>query len=87
MTTPDDNDSDKTMPVPSDPLPPASLTGVPNLGAFARVLPFYLREVVDAVRSGAVEVPGAATFADGLQTQRVLDAARRSHAERRAVRI
>lgn len=47
-------------------------------GIFPRLLPLYLSDVLAAVRSGATEVPGAATFADGLATMRILDAARRS---------
>ena len=54
--------------------------GIPDGGPFARALPLFLRDVIDTVRAGRTELPGAATFADGLATQRVLDAARRSAA-------
>lgn len=43
------------------------------------------REVVEALRSGRTHVEGAATLEDGWRNQCVLDAARRSHAERRWV--
>jgi predicted dehydrogenase len=52
--------------------------GMPDMGPFARMLPLFLRDVVRAVRAGESQLPGAATFADGLATMRVLDAARRS---------
>ena len=49
-------------------------------GPFARMLPGYLRDVVGAVSRGESTLPGAATFADGLATVRIMDAARRSAA-------
>lgn len=52
--------------------------GMPELGPFARILPLYLRDLIGAVAEGATTLPGAATFADGLETMRVIDAARRS---------
>ena len=61
-------------------LPSAESQGMPDGGPFARALPAYLADVVAAVREGRTEIPGAATFADGLATQRVIDAARASHA-------
>jgi predicted dehydrogenase len=39
----------------------------------------FAREIVAALRAGRASVEGAATLADGHQTQLVLDAARRSH--------
>ena len=63
------------------PLPSFEELGLADVGIFARVLPLYLRDVVRAVAEGASELPGAATFADGLATLRVLDAARRSSLE------
>lgn len=54
--------------------------GTPDRGIFQRVLPLYLRDVVSAVKQGAKELDGAATFVDGVDTMRVIDAARRSAA-------
>ena len=39
----------------------------------------FAREIVQALREGRTTVEGAATFEDGYQVQRVLDAARRSN--------
>lgn len=60
-------------------LPTAAELGMPPLGPFARALPLYLRQVVAAVRDGRTELEDAATFAEGLRTQRILDAAHGSH--------
>ena len=49
-------------------------------GVFGRAEPLFLRDVLAAVRAGRSEVPGAATFEDGLACMRVLDAARASDA-------
>lgn len=40
----------------------------------------FAREIVSALREGRTQVKGAADFRDGLAVQRVLDAARESHA-------
>ncbi len=61
-------------------LPTAAQLGMPDRGPFSRALPAYLADVVAAVRDGRTELAGAAHFSDGLAVQRVLDAARRSHA-------
>lgn len=61
-------------------LPEAKSLGM-GPGAFARTLPLFLRDVVRTVASGKTTLPGAATFADGLAVQRVLDAARASAAD------
>ena len=49
-----------------------------SYGAFGRAEPMFLRDVLAAVAEGRSELPGAATFADGLACMRVLDAARAS---------
>jgi predicted dehydrogenase len=54
-------------------------------GPFGRAEPLYLRAVLDAVAEGRSELPGAATFADGLACMQVLDAARESDASGRWV--
>ena len=64
-----------------DPLPGVFDNGFPR--GFLQFAPV----IVDAVRHGLTEIPRAATFADGLAIQRVLDAARRSDAEGRTVRL
>jgi predicted dehydrogenase len=43
----------------------------------------YARAIAEALRSGARTLAGAATFEEGWRNQRVLDAIRRSHTERR----
>lgn len=60
-------------------LPPADELGMPEGGAFTRSLPLFLRELLGAVRAGT-PLEDAATFADGLAVQRVLDAVRASSA-------
>ncbi len=59
-------------------LPTADVLNMPDRGPFARSLPLYLSAVLGAVRTGSTELRGAATFHDGLATQRILDAARTS---------
>jgi predicted dehydrogenase len=54
-----------------------ALPGIPDTG-FARAFVDFAPVIVDALREGRHEIPGAATFADGLEIQRILDAARRS---------
>ncbi|MCP3919986.1 MAG: Gfo/Idh/MocA family oxidoreductase [bacterium] len=67
--------------VDADPIPTPEELSMPDLGIFSRMLPLYLRDVIGAVAAGATSLAGAATFADGLETMRVLDAARRSASE------
>ena len=64
------------------PLPSCDELGLPEYGLFGRCLPFFLRDVVAAVGTGRKDVPEAATFVDGLATQVILDAARRSATSR-----
>lgn len=71
---------EQLSPVEVAPCPTHAELGVPERGIFARVLPLYLRDLVGSVAAGADELLGAATFADGLATMGVLDAARRSAA-------
>ena len=54
------------------------LTNSRFTGPFAACEPLFLADVVDCVARGASELPGAATFEDGLACMRVLEAARRS---------
>jgi len=63
---------------PPTPDGPRDDLGMPANSPFALGLPGFLRDVVEAVRAGRTEIAEAATFADGLAVQRVLDAARRS---------
>lgn len=48
---------------------------------FARAFWFFAPLIVEALERGETTIPNAATFADGLAVQRVLDAARRSDAD------
>jgi len=49
---------------------------------WARGFTVFSQKIVAALLAGRTSVPGAATFADGYQTQLVLDAARRSNESR-----
>jgi predicted dehydrogenase len=64
------------------PLPP----GMPD-NEWAHGFVRYTRAITDALRSGSRRLPGAATFEEGWLNQRVLDAVRRSHTERRWVSL
>lgn len=46
---------------------------------FSRAFTAFARVLTDAIHSGSPNIPHAATFADGLRTQKVLDAAHISH--------
>jgi predicted dehydrogenase len=54
-------------------------------GAFGRAEPLFLRDVLATIAEDRNELPGAATFADGLACMKVLDAARASDANGTAV--
>jgi predicted dehydrogenase len=54
--------------------------GMPDSG-FSRGSMFLAREIVDAIAAGRTEIENAASFEDGHQVQKVLDAARESDAE------
>jgi predicted dehydrogenase len=61
--------------------PTAASYGMEDHGIFARCLPLYLRDLVQAVSAGRTTLDQAATFTDGLAVQRILDAARSSSAK------
>lgn len=63
-----------------------SFPGVPDTG-FARAFATFAPMILDAVRKGDDKMPNAATFADGVRVQKVIDAARLSDHERRTVNI
>ncbi|PTL81272.1 Gfo/Idh/MocA family protein [Vitiosangium sp. GDMCC 1.1324] len=65
-----------------EPLP----AGLPD-NEWARGFRLFAREVAEALRQGLSSVESAATFEDGWRNQLVLDAARRSHEERRWVEL
>jgi predicted dehydrogenase len=52
---------------------------------FSRGFMAFAPKIVDAIRKGGRAIEHAATFADGVRVQKVLDAARRSDSEGRAV--
>lgn len=58
----------------------APIPGVLDTG-FARAFWLFAPVIVNALKGGRSFIDGAATFADGLDIQRVLDAAQRSNAE------
>jgi predicted dehydrogenase len=62
------------------------LPGMPDTG-FARGFMAIAPEIVNAIRMGSMEIEHAATFADGLRVQRVLDAARESDRTGRRISI
>lgn len=64
-----------------DPLP-----GMPDTG-FSRGFVQFAPLIVDAIRGGHNEIEHAATFADGLKIQKVLDAARESDASGCVVKL
>ena len=64
----------------------ANIPGVADTG-FARGFMDFAPHITNAIRSRETVIEHAATFADGLRVQRVLDAARASNAEGRVVVI
>lgn len=59
---------------------------MPDTG-FARGFTAFAPKIVDAISKGKNFIENAATFDDGVQIQRVLDAARESDATKCAVAI
>jgi len=57
-----------------------TIPGIPDTG-FARGFMSFAPRIVEAIRSGSRTIEHAATFADGVRVQRVLDAARASSAQ------
>ncbi len=62
------------------------IEGVPDTG-FSRGFMAFAPKIVTAIREGQNEIEHAATFADGVKVQRVLDAARESDASGRVIRL
>ncbi|HVF30569.1 MAG TPA: Gfo/Idh/MocA family oxidoreductase [Pyrinomonadaceae bacterium] len=62
------------------------IRGVPDTG-FSSGFMEFAPKIVEAIENGDAEIAGAATFADGLEVQRILDAARESDRTKRAVVI
>ena len=62
------------------------IDGVPDTG-FSRGFMDFAPRIVEAILDSRTEIEHAATFADGVQVQKVLDAARRSDASGRAAAI
>ena len=56
-----------------------AVPGIADSG-FARGFMAFAPKIVESIASGATSIEHAATFADGLRVQRVLDAARESDA-------
>ena len=56
------------------------IAGSPNDNGFSRGFKYIAPKIVEAIREGKDTVEGAATFADGVTVQRILDAARESDA-------
>lgn len=63
-----------------------SVLGIFDSG-FPNAFVSFAAEIVEAVRSGSRNIDHAATFADGLRVQRILDAARESDRTGRTVRL
>ncbi|MFZ1701260.1 MAG: Gfo/Idh/MocA family oxidoreductase [Pyrinomonadaceae bacterium] len=62
------------------------LPGMPDTG-FARAFLKFAPKIVDAIRRGETSIEHAATFADGVRVQWILDAARESNSTGRAVAV
>ena len=77
-------DGDGWNEVPVDMTEP--IPGMPDTG-FTRGFRAFAPQLIDALRRGESTVTEAATFEDGVEVQRVLDAARLSSMERRSVKI
>ena len=54
---------------------------------FARGFMCFAPKIIGAIRSGQTTIEHAATFADGLEVQRILDAARESHQTGRLIKV
>lgn len=67
-------------------LPPSAELGIPDTD-WARCCVRFLRRLAQAIDEGAATLPGMATFHDGHETQRVLDAIRRSDELRRPISL
>lgn len=65
----------------AEPVGPGGDTG------FSRGFGVIAKEIVAAIRDGSERIDGAATFEDGVEVQRVLDAARESDRDGRSVNI
>lgn len=63
-----------------------SVDGIFNSG-FPSGFVAFAKRIVDALREGKTEIPHAATFADGLRVQEILDAARESNANGCLIKI
>ncbi len=63
-----------------------AIDGVADTG-FSRGFMAFAPKIVEAIRSGQTTIEYAATFADGLKVQRVLDAARESNASGSEVKL
>jgi len=64
----------------------SAIPGAPDTG-FSRGFMSFAPRIIEAVRVGAASIDHAATFEDGVRVQRVLDAARLSNEEIRAIAI
>ncbi|HUR97236.1 MAG TPA: Gfo/Idh/MocA family oxidoreductase [Pyrinomonadaceae bacterium] len=62
------------------------IPGVPDTG-FSSGFTMFAPKIVEALREGQTEIEHAATFEDGLNIQRVLDAARESDRTQRVVQV
>ena len=61
------------------------IAGSPSDNGFARGFKYIAPKIVEAIREGKSTVENAATFADGVKVQRILDAARESNAGGRVI--
>jgi len=62
------------------------IAGVPDTG-FSRAFAEFAPQIIEAIAGERTHLENAATFADGLKVQHVLDAARESDRKKQAVRI
>lgn len=58
-----------------------------KIGGWSRGFMNFAREIVSALKEGRTEIPHAATFADGVKIQKVLDASRESNATGKMIKL
>ena len=64
----------------------SAIDGVADTG-FSRGFMQFAPKIIEAIRDGHNSIEHAATFSDGLSVQKVLDAARESDANGRAITV
>ncbi len=58
-----------------------------KVGGWSRGFTSFAKEIISTLKNGETEIPNAANFEDGLQIQKVLDAAKESNSSGKMIRI